>query len=323
MGGALAAAGAAHALTGAALGAAKGMGSAAACEPSGPGIAASAIAAGHGGRSIWAANTHLTTITKHDRQMKRGRSIDVGGAPRAIAITPGGRLAVVATAFYDRPGVAIADLRGGGVSRVDAGPEPCAVAIGPDGDLAYVTDGSEEGTLTVIDLSGARAGRALAVGRHARGVAVTPDGDTAVVAVGGGRAVAFVDLERMRLIGRVRTLPFPREIAVSPDGERAFVTHNGFGAHQVTVIDIKKRRQVKRTPIGRGPAGLAFNRSGSRALVALGDSGRVAVLDGHSGRRLRSMPVGGFPSAVTSTGNSGFVADRGSGRIVRIRIGRS
>ena len=83
------------------------------------------------GRAIWTANTHRTTITKHGRDLKRGTSIDVGGAPRAIAIAPDGRQAVVTTAFYDRPGLGIVDLDKGKVERVDAGPEPCAIAFDP------------------------------------------------------------------------------------------------------------------------------------------------------------------------------------------------
>lgn len=315
----MAAAGAAHVVTGAALGAAaKSRGRT--CDPSGPGVATAGLAVSPDARAIWTSNTRRTTITRHGRDLKRGKSIDVGGAPRAIAIGPDGRQAVVTTAFYDRPGIGIVDLARGRVERVDAGAEPCAVAFDTEGERAYLTDGGTEGTLSELDVKRGRVHRSVAVGRHPRGLAVTPDGELALVAVNGGASVVLVALDRLRVVDRIKTLPYPRDIAISPNGKRAFVTHNGFGAHQVTVLDLQKRREVRRSAVGPAPSGIAFNVSGSRALVALSESGKAAVLDGRSARRLRVTQVGGSPAFVGVARNKAFVADRSSGRLAQVRL---
>jgi DNA-binding beta-propeller fold protein YncE len=315
------AAGAAHAFSGAALGAAAGRRQKR-CVPTGPGVATSDVAVTPDRRAIWTADTHLASITKHGRALGRGNSVDVGGAPVAIAISRDGRHAAVTTGFYDRPGLAILDLKGHHVERADVGPEPCSVAITPDGESAYVTGAGVDGTLTRVDMRHGSVHPALAVGRHPRGLAITPDGERALVAVNGGASIVVIDLEASKVIGRIKTLPFPRNVAVSPDGERALVTHNGFQSHHVTVIDLRRQRAIERVGVGPDPAGIEFTKSGSRALVAASGSGKATVLDGRSGRRLRSIKLGGSPTSVTVAGGTAFVADRVSGQLHRVRIER-
>ena len=237
---------------------------------------------------------------KHGRQIASGAARSTSEAPRAQSRSRRmAACAVVTTAFYDRPGVAIVDLRGGRVSRVDAGPEPCAVAFAPDGD-ARLRERRQRGGHADCHRPGRRAGRTArrAVGRHARGAAITPDGEHAPGGVNGGRAVAFVDLERMTLLDRVRTLPFPREIAVSPDGQRALRDPQRLrrapGHRRSTSGNGARRSGLRR----RGPARLAFNRVRARGTGRTRRLRPVAISMAHSaaggcGRCLSEAPRGG------------------------------
>jgi DNA-binding beta-propeller fold protein YncE len=291
------------------------------CAPTPPGIPTDAIAAAPDGRLIWTTDARATTISAHRaRDLARRRSIDVGGAPTGIAISPDGQVALVTTAFYDHPGLAVVDLHTGSVDRLDTGPEPHAVAFAPDGRGAWVAGGGRDGTLVRVEPLPGRVHAPLALGAHPRGLAILPDGKHALVALRGDAAVALVSLGRSGRVRPIRTAPFPHELAVSPDGKRAVVTHSGFGDRTVSIVDLDERRVVRRLVVGPDPGGVAYSRTGAHTLVACTGGGFVAVLDDR-GRRRRRVAVGGAPRSITVAGTSGIVADKLSGSLVRIRVG--
>jgi DNA-binding beta-propeller fold protein YncE len=319
--GTAAAAGAAHTIAGRALSAAAEPGQRP-CAPTPPGIRTGAIAATRDGRTVWTADVHATTITAHrGRDLLRGRSIDVGGAPRGIAIAPDGASALVTTASYDRPGLSIVDLRSGEVERLDVGPEPGQVAFTADGRSAYVVGGGTEGTLTRIDVRTGNVHTPVALGSHARGLAILRDGEHALVALNGDHAIAFVALTSGKVARRIATPPYPHDVAVSAGGTHALATHDGFGARRVTPIDVRRGRAGRQISVGADPGGVAFARSGALAIVAATGSGHVSLIDARSGRRRRAIAVGGAPRSVTVGGRRGFVADLLSGEVKAIRLG--
>ena len=292
------------------------------CAPTPPSFPTAAIALTPDGRTIWTADAARTTITAHrSSSLARGRSIDVGGAPIGIAISPNGAQALVVTAFFDRPGLAFVDLRSGEVDRIDVGTEPYAVAFARNGRSAYVTGSGHNGTLTRVDARTGHVHDPIAVGAHARGLALHPDGKHALVALNGEAAIAVVALRGRRIARRVATAPFPAQLAVSPDGRRALVTHNGFASRRVTPIDLVHWRAHRQFAVGLDPAGVAFGASGAVALVANSGAGTVFVLDARSGRRRRRVKTGDTPRCVAVAGRRGFVADGRTGRLSAIRLG--
>jgi len=300
------------------------------CTPTPPGIATGAIAVTPDGRTIWTTDTHATTITAHRRSdLLRGRSIDVGGAPVGIAIAPDGRLALVTTAAYDRPGLAIVDLLTGEVDRLDVGAAPRAVVFAPNGRSAYVAGGGREGTLTRVELRSGHVHAPIAVGADPHGLAVLPDGKHALVALNGAGAVALVTLTGKHQVGgsengrvrnpgvrRIATAPFPHELALSRDGTRALVTHNGFADRRLSRIDVERRRVTRRLTVGSDPSGVAFSRAG-HAVVACTGTGSVTVF----AARRRTVKVGGAPRALAIAGTTALVADTRSGALHRVRLG--
>ena len=292
------------------------------CVPAAPGVPTADIAISPAGRTIWSADAASSTISAHRRRdMARTRSIDVGGAPLALAISPDGRLAAVTTASYDRPGLTIVDLRSGEIARIDVGPEPRAVAFAPDGRSVYVTGGGGEGTLTRVGVEAGRITGTIKVGKHPRGLAVMARGGQALVALNGEAAVALVAPATRRIERKISTKAYPREVAVSPDGSRALVTHSGFGERAVTAIDLGGRHAGRSISVGADPTAVAFSRTGSLALATARGTGTAAVLNGQTGRRLRTVKLGGSPGAVAFAGKTAIVADADSGRLRSIRLG--
>lgn len=291
------------------------------CMPDPAGIETGAMALTPNGRTIWTTDAHSSTITAHRvRGLKRGRSIDVGGAPVDIAISPRGDLAFVTTAFFDHPGLAVVDLRTGEVDRLDVGPDPHGVALSPSGRSAYVSGGGAKGTLTRVDPATRRVDAPMPVGAHPRGLAVLPGGKKVLVAVNGAAQVAVVAVEHGRVTRRIATAPFPDRLATSPHGSRALVTHNGFGARTATLIELTGKKGRRQLRVGADPTGAHFSPSGRTALVTTA-SGIVAVLDGRTGRRRRSVRSAGRPSAVVVVGSRGIVADGRTGSLAAIRLG--
>jgi DNA-binding beta-propeller fold protein YncE len=319
--GGVAAAGAAHTLAGPLLSASAGPGRKP-CAPEPAGIPTGAIAVTPDGGTVWSADTRATTITAHrSRDLRRGRSIDVGGAPTGIAISPHGDLIVVTTAFYDRPRLALVDVLTGQVDHVDVGPEPGAVAFARDGRSVYVAGGGAQGTLTRVEPRSGRVHAPIGLGSHPHGLALHPDGKRALVALNGAGEVAVVTLARGKVERRIPTSRFPSQLAISKHGTRAVVTHNGFGDQAVTPIDVTHRRARRQVRVGRDPAGVAFSASGATALVTAAGSGTIVMLDSRTGRRRRTVKRGGVPRGIAVSGSRAVVADARSGQLSAIRLG--
>lgn len=291
------------------------------CTPTPPNVRTDAIALSPNGRTVWATVSSGTVIRAYARKgFAPGRTIDVGGAPAGIAITPDGRTALVVTAAHDRPGLTVVDLRTGKTERLSVGPKPHSVAISGNGRMAYVTGGGSAGTLTPVRLSNHHVGHPIAVGRDPHGLAVTPDGDHALVALNGDARVALIALAHPRVVKRIPTPQFPSRVAISPDGTRALVTHNGLGNRTITPINVKTGKRGKVAPVGLDPAGIAYAASGTALVTAMG-SGRVAVVDGRTGTRRKLVRTGGSPRSVAITGRTGVVADAVTGRLTSVRLG--
>jgi DNA-binding beta-propeller fold protein YncE len=291
------------------------------CAPMPEGIRTGAIAVTPDGRTVWSADVRARTITSHSgRGLPRERVIDVGGAPLDVAISPDGALALVVTAFWDHPGLAIADLRSHEVERLDIGREPRAVAIAHDGRRAYVAGGGKSGILTPIDLRSRRVHAPLAVGSHPHDVALSPDGEHALVTLNGESAVAVVALARRQVVARIATSTFPHEIGLSGDGRWGLVTHSGLGARNVTTLEVHRHRTGRPVAVGFDPAGVAFPRLGSIGVVGSRESGRLGLVDARRGVRRRLLTIGGAPGAIAFAGTRAVVADAVSGELRALRL---
>ncbi|CCH87343.1 conserved exported protein of unknown function [Modestobacter italicus] len=163
-------------------------------------------------------------------------TVDVGGSPTSVAVTPSGRYALVAvdsTTDLTRPSghLAVVDLARRTVVRtIDLGGQPDSVDIGPSGRYAAVAveDQRDEllvggvegglpqlpaGFLSVLDLRGAvadwTADRVELTGLPGAAYAADPEPefvdvdrrDVAAVTLQENNAVALVDLREQRVVG--------------------------------------------------------------------------------------------------------------------------
>jgi DNA-binding beta-propeller fold protein YncE len=182
---------------------------------------------------------------------KTPATVPTGGlsdsGPAGIAVTPDGKSAYVANSNRSTVSQYDIDPQSGALSlkspaTVAAGSEPVSVAVTPDGKSAYVPDA--DGVVHQYDIdpqTGALSPKtpdSVLAGQQPFGVAVTPDGKSAYVtnsnALGptiGTDTVSQYDIDPLtgalspKTPATVPTGTFSRGIAVTPDGNTAYVAN--------------------------------------------------------------------------------------------------
>jgi len=157
------------------------------------------------------------------------------------------------------------------IAKIDTGGRPRSVAFLPDGSRAYVAC-ENGGYIAVID---ARSHNVISelqlpTGSLPMGTAVSHDAKELYVSTGRGNAVAIVDIQKheARAEGEseesiVTMVPAGNRvwgIALDPSGSKLY-TANG-ASNDVSVVDVKSRKELRRIKVGDGPWGIAIIRGG-------------------------------------------------------------
>jgi YVTN family beta-propeller protein len=161
------------------------------------------------------------------------------------------------------------------IAKIDTGGRPRSVAFSPDGSRAYVAC-ENGGYVAVID---ARSHKLfskiqLPTGSLPMGTAISNDGKELYISTGRGNAVAIIDIQkhdarRSPLLSArgegegegsiVAMIPVGNRvwgIALDPSGTKLY-TANG-GSNDVSVVDLKSRKELRRIKVGDGPWGIAI-----------------------------------------------------------------
>ncbi len=191
-------------------------------------------------------------------------TLPVGSNPHEVAVSPGGRLALIAN--YGGPGQAGA--------------------------------GS---TLTLIDVPAAKVLKTIDLGEYRRphGL-VFLDERRALVTSEASKALLEVDVEAGKVTGAVPTgQEVSHMVAVTPDGARAFVANIGSGT--VTAIDLKAKARLKDIRTGDGAEGITVTPDGKQVWVVNRAADTVAVIDAASLDILGTLPSAAFPIRAEAT----------------------
>ena len=161
------------------------------------------------------------------------------------------------------------------ISTIETGGRPRSIAFSSDGARAYVAC-ENGGYIAVVD---AREYKLLAkiqlpTGSLPMGTAVSRDGKELYVSTGRGNAIAIIDIQKYNAQGSpllsargegegkesmVTTVPVGNRvwgIALDPSGTRLY-TANG-ASNDVSVVDVKSRKELRRIKVGDGPWGVAI-----------------------------------------------------------------
>jgi YVTN family beta-propeller protein len=210
-----------------------------------------------------------------------------------VAVSPDGRYLYTADGGSNR--VSVLDARAKRpVASVPVGTQPLSVAVAPDGTTVYAAN-SGSGDVSVIDTRSKRVVRSIPTGRFTTGVAVTPDGASLYV-TGELSGVTVVDARDGSVASRLRE-PSPFSVAMSPDGERAYVASLGPGS--VTAIDTGTRRISSRVSVGPyGTDPFTVRAAGDAIYVANQGADTLSVIDERTFKVTATIATGNSPYGI-------------------------
>jgi len=224
------------------------------------------------------------------------------GPPSNIAITPDGRLALIAdsvrispkdpTKFVPHNEIHLLDLSAHPrklIGKIEAGQQPSGISITHDGKLALVANRAD-GTVSVLKIDGNTATQIdkIKVAEPAESVsdvAISPDGKRALVSVQKASVLAElkIDGEKVTATGRkFAVYGQPYRVIITPDGKLAITSGAGFGAptdrDAVSVIDLSANppHTAQHITTGSGPESLEISPDGQLLAVVTMDGSNLA-----------------------------------------------
>ena len=264
-----------------------------------PGKTRAVAAAPDGTRGYLAAGATVSII---DLAARRGAgSATLPGTPLALAVTADGtQIWAARKGALDL--VDIATARRIGERKLAGTPVDMAITD----DRAVVVQAG--GKVAILDLGTGRLIRRVNIA-GAAGVSIDSDGRAWVSATTPrkGRRGPASRIVRLSLATGALTSSVPLGtdggggLGVSPDGGRAIVAPGAKlrGVHRkAALVDLAKRRVLRRPPTGGGPGRAIWSPDGARLYVS--DAGRktVSVLAAATGTRLRTLTVAGRPGGL-------------------------
>jgi len=170
--------------------------------------------------------------------------------PDRLAVSPDGTRLLVPLNLADA--AAIVDTKARSVRYVGTGSYPYGAAILPGGKTGLVSN-EAAGTVSVLDLEGAKKVKDITVGphlSHPEAITTTPDGSLAFVPLANSDQVVVIDTAKM-VVARTLSVERPEglgaspvDVAVTPDGRRLLVAVSGTDALSVFQLPAGTARGV-------------------------------------------------------------------------------
>jgi len=153
------------------------------------------------------------------------------------------------------------------------------IHVSPDENHIY-TANVDSDTLSLINRSGVIdwTQTVVPVGKGPEGFDVTPDGKEIWAANSRDGTVSIVDLATGRFIRSFRVgTKRSNRLKFTPDGRLALISD--LEAGDLLVLERGTKKELKRMPLGRQPAGILVQPDSSLAYVAVTGDNYVAVID--------------------------------------------
>ena len=171
----------------------------------------------------------------------------------------------------------------------------CVSAAGANAaPLLWASNFGEDTVSTVDSATGRTLGTPIAVPAEPESIAITPNGRRAVVL--GEGTVTVIDTATRTPIKTFDLESSVRTVAISPDGQSAYITSPS--EEEITVIDPETAKLIGSFPVGAPVGTVAFSPDGTAALVGTGTED-LAVVDTTSEEVVgEPIATGGFVTSI-------------------------
>lgn len=224
---------------------------------------------------------------------KVAATLPVGTGPHEIAVSPDGKLALVANYGGQQPGssLTLLDVPGAKVVKtIDLGEyrRPHGLVFLAGGRALVTVEANK--ALLEVDVTAGKVTRAVSTGQEvSHMVAVTPDGSRAFIANIGSGSMTAVDLKAGKSLGDVKTGAGAEGIDVTPDGKQVWITNRE--ADTVTVVDAKTLEMLGSVPSASFPIRAKATPDGKHVLVSNAKSGDLSVFTAADRKLARRMTL--------------------------------
>jgi len=262
--------------------------------------------------------------------MKETGTLDIGGPPHELAISPDRKTAYIpiyGDGVYGNnphPGhiIAIVDL----TTRTQTGTIDVSPAIAPHGlrvdakgMLYAVCDLSRK--LLVIDPKTKAIQASIDIEGTGHWLVVLPDGSKAYTANKNDRLfVSVVDLKAKKMTGRIAMPTGTQGIGLSPDGSRVIAAD--YAKPLIHVIDTASDKVIDTVPVDENPAGgpfrVQYSPDGTRLLTTSIGAPILNVFNAaklHDKQLVVKVGKDPFGVAFTKDGKTALVSNHGDGTI--------
>lgn len=305
-----------------------------------------------------------TTVTTGQLVRPLGRTLEFAGRPVDLALSPDGRTLYA----KDSRGLVVIDAAAWAVRQEvdfgDKGGSMTGLVVSPDGSKVWASDADRfVHELTVgadgkvakgreFSLPGPKGGKDPS---HPSGLALTPDGARLLVCTSRRNQLDTVILADGTVSPPIDVGVAPFDVAVSPDGSRAYVScwggsrpgegeatapssgtpvkvdARGIAASGgVAVVDLAKGAMVAWVETGLSASGLCLSPDGKTLYCTNANSDTVSVIDTAAGTVARQvvvrpgaeLPFGSMPSAATLSPDGGrlYVACAGNNALAVVDL---
>ncbi len=265
-------------------------------------------------------------------------TIDIGGRPRGIGLSPDGNELYIAVS--EENSIAVVDPRSLEVLRkFKSGSDPETFAVHPNGNI-YISNEDDAKVSVFNPVTGEQVAE-IPVGLEPEGVAISPDGKKVIVTSESTNMLHVITVPEHTIAANILVGARPRAATFNRAGTLAYATSEisgevkkidmvnyeilsktkiaddkakpkdvllskdeltvyvaGGRSNQVLVMDAIKMKLIKGIPVGKRVWGLAMSRDGKRIFTTDGVSGTVSVIDTDSNTRIKTIEVGKFPWGV-------------------------
>jgi len=260
------------------------------------GVSPAHMAVSLDGKWVYVANTGSNTVSvlnTRNNTVAKTIALPRASRPLGVALSPSGRYLYTADGGSNRVSVVDTQAQRIGTS-VRVGTQPLSVAVAPDGKTVYVAN-SGSGDVSAIDARTNRVVRTIPTGGFPSAVAVTRDG-ASVYVTNELSGVTVIDAHSRTVAARMR-VPSPFSVALSPSGNRAYVTSLGPG--RVTAIDTRTYRVASPVTVGRyGTDPFTVRATGDALYVANQGAGTLWIIDPSTLRTTATVATGNSPYGI-------------------------